>query len=106
MKKTAISILSCLIAILTLTLTACGESDVQPFGVLAFYDNAGDWVREDFKSENLLRGVSFIDDTSENELPQTRTFIVCDQEKYEEIFVDNIEELNIDFDSEMIIVYT
>ncbi len=105
-KKFSLFISIVLLVITALYCVACGESDVQPFGTLAFYDNAVEWVKEDFRNENLLRGVSYIDDNSENKLPQTRTFIVREQDRFEEIFVDSIEELNIDFNSEMILVYT
>ncbi len=93
-----------LLAIFVLCQAACGEPNVKPFRIFEFYDNAGEWVKEDFRSENLLSGSSDID--SENELPQTRTFIVLDREMFDEMFVDKIDELNIGFDSEMILVYT
>ena len=54
------------------------------------YDSAKDWIREDF----ILA------------TPEKRVFIVNDQQRYDEIFISDIEELQIDFNSQMLIVYT
>lgn len=40
------------------------------------------------------------------DLPESRTFIVTDRKSFERIFVDDFLEFEIDFDSEMLIVYT
>jgi hypothetical protein len=114
MKK-IISIL--IMLLLTVTFAACSnendgvkityfEGDYVPKYNDVFYDSAVEWTNEDFKNVNAVRVVGFIDDDPETRLPATRTFIVTDREQFEEIFVKNIEELEVDFDSEMLIVYT
>ena len=40
------------------------------------------------------------------DLPESRTFIVTDRKNFERIFADDFSEFEIDFDSEMLIVYT
>jgi hypothetical protein len=118
MKKIIALILMALVAT---TFTACGNNDVEinkgekityfnndyvpPYNAV-LYDSAVELINEDFKNENSIRVVGFIDDAPETRLPATRTFIVADSEHYEEIFVKEVEECKVDFDSEMLIVYT
>lgn len=64
------------------------------------YDAAGQWIQEEFQSENLL---SFGGGTA---YPAERVFIVTNQEECNEIFVPSAEELSVDFDTQMLIVYT
>ncbi len=64
------------------------------------YDNAISWIKQGFKENNKLT-------TSQNkELPSERAFIVQDKQTYDNIFVENLTELNVDFSKQMIIVYT
>jgi len=80
------------------------------FGVLAgcshwkyhatLYDAAGEWINEDFQKENILRfhgGSAY---------PKNRVFIVNTQADYDQIFVPDAEGLSVDFDTQMLIVYT
>ena len=38
--------------------------------------------------------------------PKTRTFIIDNQEKYDEIIVSDIDELQVDFTKQMLVVHT
>ncbi|MGN1372575.1 MAG: hypothetical protein ACI4VK_00850 [Candidatus Coproplasma sp.] len=74
-----------------------GCSNVKYNAVL--YDNAEGWIREDFAGENLID--YFRDGSSAN-----KTFIVDSQEEYNSIFLENADGLSVDFDSQMLAVYT
>ena len=67
---------------------------------MVFYDFAGEWINADYIAENLVYPIG--DRTN----PDTRTVIVDSVEKYKEVFVEDIEELEIDFDEQIIIIYT
>ena len=77
-------------------MAACGKVKYNA----ELYDDASDWINEDFASENLVR-ISPDDD-----YPTSLTFIVTGEEEYSRIFKENIDELKVDFDKQMIIVYT
>ncbi|MGN1103689.1 MAG: hypothetical protein ACI4QI_02320 [Candidatus Coproplasma sp.] len=103
-----------LILLSAATFAACGcngnivyfkDDYVQKYNDV-FYDSAADWISEDFQSENTVRVSGFIYDDIETCLSSTKTFIVTDREQFNNIFVENIEELEVNFDSQMIIVYT
>ena len=64
-----------------------------------FYDNAKEWINEDFINDNLV----FLESGS---YPTERIFIVKNQDEYNEIFVEGIDEFSVDFNSQMIVVYT
>lgn len=81
-------------------MTACmlaGCSNIKYNAKL--FDNAVEWVNEDFADNNLV-------DMEGATNPFDRTFIIMDQEEYNRIFVKNIDEFAIDFDSQMVVVYT
>ena len=64
------------------------------------YDAAGAWIKEDFQKENIvhLEGGSTY--------PKNRVFIVNTQVDYDQIFIPDAAELSVDFDTQMLIVYT
>lgn len=93
-------ILLCVISITTL----CGCNS-NPYNAV-LYDSAVDWIKEDFVLANPIKTVGFIDENPEGQNPKSRVFIVKDQQRYDEIFISGIEELQIDFNSQMLIVYT
>lgn len=71
------------------------------------YDNAGGWIKESFSSDNLTRGAFYGEERiTDSAYPENRTFIVNNQEEYEEIFIEDTEELDVDFNKETIVVYT
>lgn len=91
------------------SLVGCYDCDEDIFDNkynATLYDSAKDWVREDFILANPIKTVGFIDENPEGQNPKNRVFIVNDQQRYDEIFVSGIEELQIDFNSQMLIVYT
>ncbi len=63
------------------------------------YDNAKEWINEEFISENLVGN-------SESGLPQKRTFIIKSLEEFNKVFVKNIGEIEVDFSKQMLVVYT
>lgn len=100
MKKIQINIFLAMLLILCFT-TGC--SYVKHNAVL--YDSSVNFINEKFQSQNLIRG-SLDNDENKNDYPATRTFIVKNQEDFEKIFVYDFSEFEIDFDKEMLIVYT
>ena len=71
------------------------------------YDNAVEWINTEFANENLTRGIHYEPDFYTDETyPSERTFIVNNREKYDEIFISGLKELDIDFDMQMLVVYT
>ena len=74
---------------------------VLPYNAV-FYDTATDWINEDFASSHVVRKVGSAND----EYPKTRTFIVDSQQEYEQIFNAQAEVLNVNFDTQMLVVYT
>ncbi len=72
------------------------------------YDNANDYIKKEFAAENPTRGSYYgeQDFYADDTYPATRTFIVDNQDKYDKIFIDDLEEFGISFDKQMLIVYT
>ena len=68
------------------------------------YDTATDWINEEFASGNIVRRLGDSEDKDPH--PKTLTFIVENQEVYDKIFNDNADQLDIDFDTQMLVVYT
>lgn len=75
--------------------------------------NADNWINNDFAEDNLIRNVYYSQSGSgENVLsddetyPESRTFIVENSEVYNRIFNNDIENFDVDFNKQMLIVYT
>lgn len=117
MKKLLSILCAVLAALVLLTFAACDngenngvkityfEDDYVPKYNDVLYDSAVKWISEDFQCNNLIYGARY-DDGLKPEEPLTRTFIITEREQFENIFVENIAELEVDFDSEIMIVYT
>lgn len=103
MKKFAILFTMLMTLVLSLSSAACATS--LPYNTV-LYDSAVLWIKEDFQNNNLIKVIGFNDDNTENNLPSSRTFIVDNSDYFESIFIDDFSEFEVDFDSEMIIVYT
>ncbi len=96
MKRYKITAFFTVLLIVLSSLSACGKIKYNA----ELYDGASDWINEDFASGNLVR-ISPYDD-----YPTSLNFIVTGEEEYNRIFKENIDELKVDFDKQMIIVYT
>ena len=75
------------------------------------YDMANSWIKEEFVEENPIQLTGYITENStdgfvDEQYPKDRMFIVSDEQEYKKIFIDGIEELDIDFGEQMILVYT
>ncbi|MBQ7831741.1 MAG: hypothetical protein IJ393_06695 [Clostridia bacterium] len=75
------------------------------------YDMANSWIKEEFVEENPIQLTGDIienstDSNSNERYPLERSFIVNNEQEYKKIFIDGIEELNIDFEEQMILIYT
>ena len=96
------------IAIMGLGIFAGCGSNIHCRAVL--FDNTSEWARTDFLRENLTRGTFQFHNGYEweevadaNELPQCRTFIITDEVKFNEIFLQFPPGIN--FESEILIVH-
>ena len=71
------------------------------------YDFADDYFKPDFLENNKINGVCYGDgDPLEDEtLPKNRTFIIKTFEEMDSMMINN-DDLNINFDKQMLIVYT
>lgn len=70
------------------------------------YDNAEEWIDEDFRSNNRISGVYYQDGNYVTATEKERTFFVNSAEEYATIFAENNTELKVDFEKDMLIVYT
>lgn len=74
------------------------------------YDNANAWINEGFAQQNFIRNVYYdIEEgflANEETYPLDRVFIIDNADTYNEIFVSNINELDVDFDNQILILYT
>lgn len=93
MKKRKMVAATLALLLLLQLLTGCAREHVY------FYGNAGKWINEEFAENNLLRFDC-------KDCPSDRTFVVKNQEEYDQIFKKDITKLSVDFTHEMIVVYT
>jgi len=76
------------------------------------YDNINDYINEDFAKETIIRDVYYVnhDDITiiqhDDTVPSDRTFIVTDKESYDEMFNENIDYFDVNFTTQMLIIYT
>lgn len=63
------------------------------------FDSAIDWIKEDFINDNL------VDNLEDSKYPTERVFIIKSQEEYDKIFKENVDTCDINFDSQMLVVY-
>ena len=66
------------------------------------FDTAAEWINEDFANNNIVRRYG----NPEDEYPKTLTFIVDTQEEYHQTFHESANELSVDFNTQMLVVYT
>ncbi len=68
------------------------------------YDNAAEWIKEEFKNDNRTKGAYYDDEADSLAYTPTRTFIVNAKEDYDIIFADSFKE--VDFEKQTVIVHT
>ncbi len=90
MAKTKFLIIGLVIIMLFTFLSGCTNNKYNA----KLYDNAIEWINVDFANNNQVGNLSF----------SNRTFIIDSQEKYDQVFNNN--ELEIDFNNQMLVVYT
>lgn len=70
------------------------------------YDDVNEWIDEDFSTTNLTYGAYYDDVLLEDDsYPVARDFILCSQQECEGV-IKNLSELNVNFEEEMLILYT
>ncbi|MDE7405423.1 MAG: hypothetical protein K2M89_00930 [Clostridiales bacterium] len=110
MKKVIQSIAIIVVGLFIMTGCRTGNGNIAYNAVLY---NADNWINEDFANDNMIRNIHYYDDehneiifTNDESYPSSRTFIVENLEDYDKIFINNINELDVDFNKQMLIVYT
>ena len=112
MKKRKIFAAALALLILLQLFAGCNVTDQAPSGEpsgdtsnfnAVFFDSAIDWIDEEF-AQNSIVTLGFLGEP--REYPSDRTFLVDTQEKYDQIFSKSINDLDIDFAEQMIVVYT
>ncbi len=68
------------------------------------YDLAAEWIQEDFAAEHPVRCWGNSEEADPH--PKTRVFLVKDREQYEAIFREDADGVRVDFNSQMLVVYT
>ena len=68
-------------------------------------DNASEFIREDFYSENHTSRAIYDGESADLSYPDSRCFIVRNQEDYDRIFTSNAD-FQVDFSSKTLVVYT
>ena len=92
MAKTKFLIIGLVIIMLFTFLSGCTNNKYNA----KLYDNAIEWINVDFANNNQVGNLSF----------SNRTFIIDSQEKYDQVFINNTDELEFDFNNQMLVVYT
>lgn len=96
MAKTKFISLGLVLIMIFSLLTGCSNIKYNA----QLFDSATDWIKEEFINDNL---VGYSEDDS---YPAERVFAVKNQEEYDEIFIESIDDFDVDFGTQMLIVYT
>ena len=96
MRKTKFITLGLVLLIIFSALTGCSIVKCNA----ELFDSATEWINEEFINDNL---VGYSENSS---YPTERIFIVNSQDQYNQIFIENIDELDIDFNTQMLVIYT
>lgn len=112
MTKKAIAVFSVMAIFMTFIVAGCGDDNAMPYHS-EIYDNAVEWVDSDFAKNNLIRNVYYYNDetgetmnTNDDSYPLLRTFTIKSSDECYKVFVENTENINADFDKQILIVYT
>ncbi len=96
MTKTKFISLGLMLIMIFSLLTGCSNVKYNAH----LFDSATDWIKEDFISDNP---VGYLEDVS---YPTERVFVVKNREEYDKIFIESIDNFDVDFSTQMLIVYT
>lgn len=103
MRKNIVFLGVFLVMILSCLVVACGSKCNA-----VLYDNAEQWIKEDFFTKNHTKGAFYEGELSpeDDSNPVSRTFIIDNQEKYNDVFVADVKQLEIDFNNQAFVVFT
>ncbi len=97
--KRAVCVLGAVLVILGLT--SCGNR----YGAV-IYDNAREWIKEEFAENNRVWAYYEGEKTITDDYPSSRSFLVKDEQQFKEMFVEEPQGLEVNFENEMLAVYT
>lgn len=116
MKKFKILVIGLVVFMLSSFLTGCYDQDFKDTLYNSIlYNGVEEWIDDDFlrenrvyayyRNENYIEGVSDPDEKYilEETLPSSLVFIITEENEYNKIFTKS--ELDIDFESENVILY-
>ncbi len=98
MKKIICGIL-CIIALLSF-------SGCEHVRKLKVYDNVEDYVKTEFIEQNQVEFPFVSADGTKPQYPKERVFAINNQEEYDTVFSQAVPGLDVDYDNEMLILYT
>lgn len=85
-----------LVLVMIGSLTGCSNVNYHA----KLYDNIDEQLKEEFKKDNV------VELSSDGEYPTKRFFMIDTQEKYDELFGADNHDIEVDFASQMLVVYT
>ena len=97
--KRAVCVLGAVLVILGLT------SCANKYGAV-IYDNAREWIKEEFAENNRVWEYYEGEEQFTGSYPSSRSFLVKDEQRFKEIFVEEPQGLEVNFENEMLAVYT
>lgn len=102
MKKIIITLASAIVALICLFCTAGCKAPYNAEIVCDSYDNAGEWINEDFKIKN---GVIPLGEAATADCPKSRTFVIKSEEEKLNVLNGDFD-VEVNFEQEMLILYT
>lgn len=99
--KNFFKIISFCVMFLIVCITGC--STIKYHAKL--YDNAIEWIKEDFIKSNPTSGAFYDDMQTDESYPASRTMIIKSEEEKLGCFNNNFD-VEVDFEKEMLIIYT
>ncbi len=86
-----------LLTVIMLFSVLVGSGCKTPYNIV-FYDKVSGWINNDFAGLSILN-------EQQSEHKNRGTFIVNNKEEYDKIFIEGITQLDIDFNTQMIVVF-
>ena len=106
MKSTRKGLLFSLL-MLTSLLTGCSKDDPTEQYNAVLYDNISDQIEDAFKEANPIELYDPNDPNGEEKTnPNTRTFLIEEEDTFNSAFIDDSELQGVDFTKQIVILYT
>ncbi len=87
-----------LLAVVMLFSIFAGSGCNAPYSA-TLYDNAKSWIKMEFREANPIKAGKY------DGFPTRRIHVIKDKETYDNVFIENLTQLEVDFSEQMILVY-